>query len=119
MSNSPNFDRKKRRDTGKRKQSNVFIIVGDGESERIYFDRLSNICSPIKIKSYATAKTGEEILIRKASGYAKDHDVNIKDDDVVAIVMDLDNRFSIEQIQSMDKTCAKKRIQVVHIQPFV
>lgn len=86
-----------------RRQRGIVLVVGDGESEKAYFDRLSDICVSVGIKAYATGKTGPDVLIRKTKEYARRHDLDPADGDLVAIVMDLDDRFTEEQISRMDK----------------
>ena len=89
----------------RRSQSRLILVIGDGESEKRYFENLSDLCPSIRIKAYATSKNSFDEILRRAEGYAKEHDMHTSEDDIVAIVMDLDNRFSQEQIQSMKSRC--------------
>ena len=83
----------------------VVVVVGDGETEKRYFDRLSDLCTSVGIKAYASAKTGPDILLRKTSEYAWRHGVDPSRGALVAIVMDLDGRFDMREIEEMDRRC--------------
>ncbi len=90
-----------------RRQSGVVLIVGDGETEREYFLRLSSLCGSVGIKAYPAKKTGTDLIIRKTKEHVKEHELDPKNGDFVAIVMDLDDRFSKSQIEDMRKKCEK------------
>ena len=83
----------------------VVVVVGDGETEKRYFDRLSDLCASVGIKAYASAKTGPDVLLRKTSEYAWRQGVDPRNGDLVAIVMDLDGRFDMREIEEMDRRC--------------
>lgn len=86
-------------------QPGLVLVVGDGETERRYFGRLSDLCASVGIKAYASAKTGPDLLLRKTSQYAQRHGVDPMKGDLVAIVMDLDGRFDLWEIEEMDRRC--------------
>ena len=91
----------------RRRQTGIVLVMGDGESEKAYFERLSDLCNSVGIKAYATAKTGPDVLIRKTREYVRKHNLDPFDGDLVAIVMDLDDRFSESQIADMDRRCVE------------
>lgn len=105
MSNNNRRHRPRFKNNTPRRQSRMVLIMGDGESERVYFERLSDLCVSVGIKACATAKTGPDVLIRKTREYAKKHNLDPLNGDIVAIVMDLDGRFTKEQICDMDERC--------------
>lgn len=105
MSNNNRRHRPRFKNNTPRCQSRMVLIMGDGESERVYFERLSDLCVSVGIKACATAKTGPDVLIRKTREYAKKHNLDPLNGDIVAIVMDLDGRFTKEQICDMDERC--------------
>lgn len=94
-------------DKGPRRQSRLVLVIGDGESERRYFERLSDLCESVRIKAYASAKTGPDVLLRKTMEHARDHGLDPSQGDVVAIVMDLDDRFTRAQIEDMSRKCSQ------------
>lgn len=53
-------------------------------------------------------KTGPNVLVRKTEGLVRRHDMDPFGDDMVAIVMDLDERFDDGQIEKMNRTCRDK-----------
>lgn len=85
--------------------SGIVLIMGDGESEKVYFERLSDMCRNVHIKSVATAKTGPSILIRKTREHVRKSGLNPKNGDLIAIVMDLDDRFKECEIEEMEQKC--------------
>ena len=87
------------------RQTGLVLIIGDGESERIYFERLSDLCISVGIRPYALAKTGPDVILRKTREYVRKHGLDPARGDLVAIVMDLDNRFEYEVIESMAGRC--------------
>lgn len=102
------MDRARGKATGPRRrrpQSRLILVIGDGDSEKRYFEDLSDLCPSIKIKAYATQKNGFDEILRRAKGHAKEHHMHTSEDDIVAIVMDLDDRFSQEQIRAMKDRC--------------
>lgn len=72
---------------GPRRQSGIVLVMGDGESEKVYFERLSDLCRNVHIKSVATAKTGPSVLIRKTKEHIRKSDLDPKRGDIVAIVI--------------------------------
>lgn len=90
---------------GPRRQSGIVLVMGDGESEKVYFERLSDLCRNVHIKSVATAKTGPSVLIRKTKEHIRKSDLDPKRGDIVAIVMDLDDRFAEDEIRRMEQEC--------------
>lgn len=81
------------------------LIVGDGESERRYFDEFRRMGPIVRILSKGTGKTGFENTLVKARGYAADNCMNLEGSDRVAIVTDLDYRYDANSIRRMEKAC--------------
>ncbi len=81
-------------------QRGLVVVVGDGETEKRYFDRLSDLCTSVGIRAYASSKTGPDVLLRKTSEYAWRHGVDLSKGALVAIVMDLDGRYNPRKIKS-------------------
>lgn len=86
----------------------VVLMVGDGESEGAYFDRLSYLCKSAGIRTWSMGKNGPNVIIRKVSEYAKREGVDPRKGDLVAIVMDLDGRFTLDEVVRMDAECKKR-----------
>lgn len=98
----------RRRGGSPSKSNGVVLMVGDGESEQAYFDRLSFLCRSAGIRTWSMGKTGPSIIIRKVSEYARRVGVDPRKGDLVAIVMDLDDRFTLDEVKDMDVECKKR-----------
>lgn len=90
---------------GTRRQNKVILVVGDGESEKVYFDRLSDLCGSVSIKSIAAKVNGTKKIVEKTRSIAKQFDISPSYGDVIAIVMDLDFRYTLEEITKMEGEC--------------
>lgn len=88
-----------------RRQSQMVLVMGDGDSEKRYFERLSDLCGAVGIRAYATGKNGIGTILRKTKEHVREHGIDPEEGDVVAIVMDLDDRFTEPEIQDMERTC--------------
>lgn len=66
---------------------------------------ICEICESVGIATYAVSKNGADVVLRFAKGYVKHHGLDPKGGDLVAIVMDLDDRFSREQIVDLQRRC--------------
>lgn len=91
-----------------RREQGVILVSGDGESEKVYFDRLSDLCESVGIKTYAVSKAGMDVILRKTEKYAKQHGLDPSKGDLVAIVMDLDGKFTEEEVEEMGRNCLKR-----------
>ena len=92
----------------RRKPKNTALIVGDGQTEQLYFESLNERHGRISIISIGTGKTGINQSIRIAKGAVKHRQLNTGDGDLVAIVMDIDGRYDEEDIAKMYKKCEEK-----------
>ncbi len=99
------WNRHARDQLNRTRQRGLVLVVGDGETEKRYFDRLSDLCESVGIKAYASAKTGPDVLLRKTSEYAWRQGADPRNGDLVAIVMDLDGWFNMCEIEEMDRRC--------------
>lgn len=90
------------------KRNGVVLMVGDGESEGAYFERLSYLCRSAGIRTWSMGKNGPGVIIRKVSEYARREGIDPRKGDLVAIVMDLDDRFTLDEVRHMDAECAKR-----------
>ena len=88
-----------------RRSNGLVLMVGDGESERVYFERYSDLCTTVGIKAYALSKTGPDVILRKTKEYVRRFDLDPFNGDLVAIVMDLDDRFTKGEIADMERRC--------------
>lgn len=92
----------------RRRQNKVILVIGDGESEKVYFERLSDICGPVTIKSVTAKVNGIKKIIKKTESIAKQYDISPDRGDIIAIVMDLDFRYRLEDIMEMEEECVSK-----------
>lgn len=83
-------------------------MVGDGESEAAYFDRMAYLCKSVGIRTKSMGKTGPKVIVRKVSEYAKREGMDPRNGDLIAIVMDLDDRFTLDEVKQMDKECRER-----------
>lgn len=100
-----------------RRQSGAILIMGDGESEKTYFEHLSDLYRNVHIRSVATAKTGPAILIRKTREHVRKSDFDSTKGDIIAIVMDLDDRFAENEIREMELECNKLGFHLIISNP--
>lgn len=82
----------------------AILIVGDGKSEKHYFEQLRDSGTIIKVISRDTNETGIDNTIAKARGYVSVCQLNLKRDKV-AIVTDLDYRYDMEDVRNMVRKC--------------
>ena len=82
----------------------AILIVGDGKSERRYFEQLRDSGTIIKVISRDTNETGIDNTIAKAHGYVSDYKLDLRRDRV-AIVTDLDYRYDLEGVKTMVRKC--------------
>lgn len=82
----------------------AILIVGDGKSEKRYFEQLRGCGTIVRVISRDTNETGIDNTIKKAHGYVSDNKLNLKKDRV-AIVTDLDYRYNLEEVRAMVKRC--------------
>ncbi len=91
-----------------RPESGVVFIIGDGLTERRYFERLSRLCEMANIRPIAIEANGPEKIIKRTESMLAHYSVSPRNGDLVAIVMDLDERYSRDEIMRMDAECAKR-----------
>ena len=106
MSRSPK--KRGQRTEGTRRQNRVILLVGDGESEKVYFDKLSDLCGSVSIKSVAAKVNGTKKIVEKTRSIAKQFDISPSYGDIIAIVMDLDFRYSLNDIMEMEEDCEER-----------
>ncbi len=79
-----------------------FLIAGDGKNEENYFDGLTCGNPDILIKAVGLGKTGIRVIITKTWSMMKDYEIDPRHGDRVAIVTDLDLRYTPEQVDDMN-----------------
>ncbi len=89
-----------------------FLIVGDGKNEENYFDGLTCGNPDILIKAVGLGKTGIKIIVTKTRNLMKDYGIDPKHGDRVAIVTDLDLRYTPEQVAGMKAECDRWGIEL-------
>lgn len=89
-----------------------FLIVGDGKNEENYFDGLTCGNPDILIKAVGLGKTGIKIIVTKTRNLMKDYEIDPKHGDRVAIVTDLDLRYTPEQVAWMKAECDRWGIEL-------
>lgn len=88
------------------------LIIGDGKTEENYFDGLTCTNPNILIRSYGAGKTGLGHILKKARMHMDSLGININDGDRVALVMDLDLIYSVEDVIRMENECRKRGIEL-------
>ena len=89
-----------------------FLIVGDGKNEENYFDGLTCGNPDILIKAVGLGKTGIRVIITKTWSMMKDYEIDPRHGDRVAIVTDLDLRYTPEQVDDMKYECERLGIEL-------
>lgn len=92
--------------------SEKVLIVGDGKTEKNYFDGLTCVNPDILIRSFGEGKTGIDQVIRKTRTHMSDLGIDIHNGDRVAIVMDLDLRYTRREVSDMIGKCSKYGIEL-------
>lgn len=86
---------------GHRALTKKILIIGDGKSEEVYFNDWVGRNPNIKVISKGTGKTGIDEALRKAKGYERTLGLDLRAGDRIAIVMDLDLRYSSQDVADM------------------
>lgn len=86
---------------GYRALTKKILIVGDGKSEEVYFNDWVGQNPNIKVISKGTGKTGIDEALRKAKGHERTLGLDLRAGDRIAIVMDLDLRYSSQDVADM------------------
>ena len=89
-----------------------FLIAGDGKNEENYFDGLTCGNPDILIKAVGLGKTGIRVIITKTWSMMKDYEIDPRHGDRVAIVTDLDLRYTPEQVDDMKCECERLGIEL-------
>lgn len=89
-----------------------FLIVGDGKTEEKYFDGLTCEDPDILIKSVSHGKSGMNVIITKTRNLMKTYGIDANNEDRVAIVTDLDFRYTPKQISESEEQCRKWGIEL-------
>ena len=100
------------RKRGSRPLSKKILIVGDGQSEVVYFERIKILNPNLRVISKGTGKTGISEAIRKAKGIVKQVGLNPKLGDRIAIVTDLDLRYNMSDVNNMVCQCEKNGFEL-------
>jgi hypothetical protein len=83
------------------------IVVGEGKSEKIYFDKIRSEFSDLNIHT-SDAKGGDIPKIKRAVGREKEY---FRKGDTLAIVLDVD-RKTPEEIEAFIKWCHEQGVEV-------
>lgn len=100
-----------------RKQSHKFLIIGDGASEQVYFEGFIGRNRCIKVISKGSGKTGMKQTFEVAARYVRDCGLDLRDGDRVAIVMDTDFRYGVEEMEDIRRRCAAKGYELYASNP--
>ena len=92
---------------GYRPPSKKVLIVGDGKSEEVYFRSFTGLNPHIRVISKGTGKVGINEALKKAKGFVKSLSLDPSAGDRVVIVMDLDLRYKLCDVNDMDARCEK------------
>ena len=92
---------KDRRMAGGRKQKPVLLVLGDGKSEASYFEQLTMFDPCMAIRAKPSGVTGLAGTLKEAKDLRDRLRLDPNKGDRVAIVMDLDDRYSKSEIERM------------------
>jgi len=96
------------RSRGTRRETPLLFVMADGESERVYFDRLNLMVKTTRIKPIDLAKSGWKTILKKCDGYVKSCGIDLKSGDRLAIVTDDDGAYDEESISVFQTECKRK-----------
>ena len=96
------------RSSNNRIETPLLFVMGDGESERSYFDRLNQMVKTVRIRPYDLGESGWKNIIKKCDGRVKAGEVDIKHGDRLAIITDEDGRYDASSLSAFQKECDRK-----------
>ena len=108
MSKVSSFGRR----SGGRKQRRILLVLGDGISEKMYFDQINRMDIDMRVVSVATEETGFDGTFRKATNLIRRNNINIESGDRVAVVMDLDDRYSEKEMAELESRYSREGFEV-------
>ena len=100
------------RRSGGRKQRRILLVLGDGISEKMYFDQINRMDIDMRVVSVATEETGFDGTFRKATNLIRRNNINIESGDRVAVVMDLDDRYSEKEMAELESRYSREGFEV-------
>lgn len=86
--------------------------MGDGASERRYFDDLRSIAKGKKIRSVDLGSSGEDKILAKCMTFIRDNRIELEGNDELAIVTDNDGRYTAAEAEEFGQKCEKHNIQL-------
>lgn len=104
----------KSRRTGGRATSKTFVIIGDGASEKRYFEEnFKRANMPFKVVPHQSNESGIKKNVKKGSNFVKDLNLNLSNGDRVAIVTDLDDMYCKgNEFDKQVEECRKKGFEL-------
>ena len=87
-----------------REQARKIIVLGEGKSEKVYFESLGRKLG-IGIRGMAMGKTGIDAFITKVRGSILVGEIDLLKGDRVVFVMDDDGRFKDHEVKKMQRKC--------------
>lgn len=101
------------RRTGGRTVSRTMVILGDGASEKRYFDEnFRKRDMPVKLVVRETGETGIKKNVRKGMNVVKELGLNLDEGDRVAIVTDLDDRYDADTLRAEVDECLRRGFEL-------
>lgn len=90
------------RSQGTRKETPIIFVMGDGRSEKTYFEHLNRLVKGTRLEVYDLGKSGWRIILKDCDGRVRSDGINPRHDRV-AIVTDEDGRYDRESIRIFQK----------------
>lgn len=88
-----------------RSRSPYLLIMGNGLSEKRYFDNIRKYIDGYRVISIASGETGIENIVSKVDGTLRYSDIDMSMGDRIIIVTDMDDRYTCSQMESLAGLC--------------
>lgn len=96
------------RSSGTRSETPLLFVMGDGISEKLYFENLNLMVKKMRIKPHELGESGWESILKKCDGFVKHGDVDLRHGDRLAIVTDDDDKYDTESLTAFQRECRRK-----------
>lgn len=100
------------RQSNTRKMKSIVFVMGDGDSEKTYFEKLNQTLRNTRIRSNELGKSGWNTILKKCKGHKSAGDVDLKHGDRLVIVTDEDHRYDEDTIRKFQKKCEEEGFEL-------
>ncbi|MCQ2078487.1 MAG: RloB family protein [archaeon] len=100
------------RSSNTRGEKPLIFVMGDGDSEKVYFEKLNQMLRNHRIKANKLSKSGWENVLKKCRGHKSNREVDLKHGDRLVIITDEDHRYDEGMIRTFQQACEKEGFEL-------